>query len=67
MADLVRRRQEICLDREIGLTTLYNQVEEGAWAELRELHERLDVAVALAYGWPKSAAQDHEDANSRLP
>jgi hypothetical protein len=65
-ADLVRLRQEICLDRVIGLTTLYNQVEEGAWADLRGLHEQLDEAVVLAYGWPKSAAGAPEDANTRL-
>lgn len=63
---LLRRRGEICADQQIGLTTLYNQVDEGAWADLRDLHRRLDVAVAAAYGWPASAAGDPDEATRRL-
>ena len=61
---LVARRQEICL--QIGLTKLYNEVDEGAYRDLRDLHGRLDEAVAAGYGWPKSAAHDAEDSNRRL-
>ncbi len=63
---LVARRSEICLDRQIGLTKLYNQMDEGAWADLRALHRRLDEAVAAAYGWPASIAQDADETNRRL-
>ena len=63
---LLARRSEICLDRQIGLTTLYNQLEEGAWADLAELHRRLDVAVVAAYGWPASLAQDDAELVRRL-
>ncbi|MGD9571071.1 MAG: class I SAM-dependent DNA methyltransferase [Thermoleophilia bacterium] len=64
--ELLRRRREICVAQHIGLTTLYNQVDEGAWTDLRRLHVRLDEAVAAAYGWPASVAHDAEDANRRL-
>ena len=63
---LIARRSEICLERPIGLTKLYNQMDEGAWADLRALHRRLDEAVAAAYGWPASIAQDADETNRRL-
>lgn len=63
---LMARRLEICLEREIGLTTLYNEVDQGAYADLRELHRRLDEAVAAAYGWPTSAAHDPQESNRLL-
>jgi len=56
----------VCVERSIGLTALYNEVDDGAYADLRELHRQLDRAVAAAYGWPASAASDPDDANRRL-
>jgi len=55
---LIARRSEICLEQNIGLTKLYNQMDDGAWKDLRDLHRELDEAVAVAYGWPKSVAHD---------
>jgi hypothetical protein len=63
---VIARRSEICLDRQIGLTKLYNEVDEGAYRDLRELHRVLDEAVAAAYGWPKTAAHDPGESNRRL-
>jgi hypothetical protein len=63
---LYDRRSEICAEREIGLTSLYNQMDDGAWADLRELHRELDEAVAVAYGWPRSVAHDPAETNRRL-
>ena len=63
---LIARRSELCLERQIGLTKLYNEVDEGAYRDLRELHDALDEAVAAAYGWPASAAHDPHDSNRRL-
>ncbi len=63
---LIARRGEICLERQIGLTKLYNQMDDGAWADLRKLHRELDEAVAAAYGWPKRIAQDPAKTNARL-
>lgn len=63
---LLTRRSEICLEREIGLTRLYNEIEDGAYRDLADLHRTLDEAVAEAYGWPKSAAHDSAESNRRL-
>ena len=63
---LIARRSEICLAENIGLTKLYNQVDDGAWQDLKKLHVELDEAVAVAYGWPKSVAHDPDESNRRL-
>lgn len=63
---LVARRSEICLERQIGLTQLYNEVDDGAYRDLKDLHVALDEAVAAAYGWPASAAHDPAESNRRL-
>ena len=63
---LYARRSEICLERQIGLTKLYNEIDDGAYRDLRELHEALDEAVAAAYGWPASAAHDPQESNRLL-
>lgn len=49
-------RQKIALDRQVGLTEVYNQLHDQGEAavdvaRLRELHAELDLAVAAAYGW----------------
>jgi hypothetical protein len=59
-ASIIKRRQEICAASAIGLTTFYNQVDEGAYDDLKALHRRLDEAVAEAYGWPRAAAHDSD-------
>lgn len=66
---MVARRSEICLERQIGLTRLYNEVDDGAYRDLRDLrdlHVALDEAVAAAYGWPASAAHDPAESNRLL-
>jgi hypothetical protein len=65
-AALIAHRDELCLEKEIGLTSLYNQLEEGAHKELKDLHRDLDRAVADAYGWPRRAAQDEDELVRRL-
>lgn len=57
---LLARRREICRDRQIGLTTLYNDVDEGAHRDLVALHRELEEAVAACYGLPKRVAQDDD-------
>jgi hypothetical protein len=64
--EVVARRSEVCVERQIGLTQLYNEVDEGAYRELAKLHRTLDEAVAAAYGWPKRIAQDATETNRRL-
>ena len=44
------------LERQVGLTNLYNQVHDdtvhdSAIAQLRDIHVEMDEAVAEAYGW----------------
>jgi hypothetical protein len=60
------RRAEICLERKFGLTELYNEVAEGAYADVRDLHHQLDRAVVAAYGWPTSVSEDRDETNRRL-
>jgi len=64
--ELISRRQQICVEEGIGLTVLYNRVEEGAWQEIQDLHRALDEAVAGAYGWPAAAGHDALEAKARL-
>jgi type I restriction-modification system DNA methylase subunit len=51
------QRREIMLRRDLGLTKLYNLVNgpevsgDADVNQMRELHVRLDLAVATAYGW----------------
>ncbi len=67
LADSIcKRRADICAEREIGLTKLYNQLDDGAWTDLRDLHDELDEAVAVAYGWPAHVAHDPEATNRLL-
>ena len=64
--DLLCERQAICIAEGIGLTDLYNRVEDGAYQDLASLGDRLDHAVAEAYGWPPTIADDPRDSNRRL-
>jgi hypothetical protein len=64
--ELFARRGALCIEHQIGLTKLYNHVDDGAWADVRDLHRRLDEAVARAYGWPSTIAQDAVETNQRL-
>lgn len=56
--DLVRRRRELCMETGVGLTVLYNAVEDGAHRELVRLEEQLDRAVGEAYGLPWLVVSD---------
>jgi len=55
---LYARRSALCLEHGIGLTRLYNLMDDGAFTDLRLLHLELDRAVVAAYGWPAAVAQD---------
>jgi len=63
---VIERRREICAERGEGLTSVYNLVDEGAYADLKALHIKLDEAVAVAYGWPKTTAHDSDNLVRRL-
>ncbi len=63
---LIEKRQAICVEREIGLTELYNEVDDGAWSEVADLHRQLDRAVARAYEWEAAVAGDQLEIRARL-
>ena len=63
---LLARRHEIAVSDRIGLTDLYNLVDDGAYQDLAKLHRALDEAVVAAYHWPVSVAQNRDDLRSRV-
>lgn len=63
---LLAHRAELCREFSVGLTKLYNAMDEGAHAGLAALHREVDVAVAACYGWPASVAQDDRELVRRL-
>ena len=68
-AALLARRGALCVaepEAPIGLTTLYNRVEEGAHRDLFALHDALDKAVLRAYGWPLRLARREDAAEDEL-
>jgi len=64
--ELFELRQTLCRESNIGLTKLYNTMEDGGYRELAELHKKLDVAVARCYGWEASVAQNPAELIKRL-
>jgi hypothetical protein len=56
----------LCGEHGIGLTQVYNLVDEGGFRPLAALHRELDEAVAACYGWPATVAHDSEASNGRL-
>lgn len=63
---LIERRQAICVENGIGLTVLYNGVDDGAWTDVADLHHELDATVARAFGWKPSIARDPLEIKARL-
>lgn len=63
---LYARRSELCIEHGMGLTKLYNLMDDGAFRDLAALHKRLDEAVVEAYGWPRSIAQDSGELVAHL-
>ena len=60
-------RGTLCREHQVGLTTLYNHLDDGAFAGLADRHRTLDRAVAAAYGWPPSVTgEDPNATNERL-
>lgn len=63
---ILTMRRSVCLAEQIGLTGLYNQVDDGAYRELVGLHHQLDEAIVAAYGWPAAVARDPDELVARL-
>jgi hypothetical protein len=65
-AALLRLRGTLCAEHQIGLTALYNAVDEGAFGALRQAHLELDLAVVAAYGWSSALLDDIRGRNRAL-
>lgn len=65
-ASLVAARQAITTREGIGLTNLYNAVDEGAWQDIADLHRDLDLEVLKAYDFPASLRDDPLELKARL-
>jgi hypothetical protein len=63
---LLDLRSTLCAEHEIGLTILYNRLDEGAYAALRSAHQELDLAVLAAYGWSSALLEDVRLRNRAL-
>lgn len=50
----------------LGLTALYNAVDEGAYADLAHAHRELDQAVCRSYLWPETILDEPGLAHSAL-
>ncbi len=64
--ELLDLRSTLCREHEIGLTILYNRVDEGAYSALRAAHRDLDLAVIAAYGWSSGVLDDIRQRNRLL-
>ncbi|MGH2714417.1 MAG: type IIL restriction-modification enzyme MmeI, partial [Thermoleophilaceae bacterium] len=64
--ELIAFRSRLSTEHAIGLTTLYNRTDEGAFQQLRSLHRDLDMAVVDAYGWEAAMLDDMRERNGRL-
>lgn len=63
---LLNRRREIAVSDKLGLTELYNWIDDGAYQDLAKLHRTLDEAVVATYHWPTAIAQNDEELKSRV-
>ena len=64
--DVFDLRSTLCREHAVGLTTLYNRVDDGAYRALRTAHRDLDLAVLGAYGWSSALLDDARLRNRAL-
>ncbi len=50
----------------MGLTALYNLMDDDGFTDLATLHKKIDVAVAAAHSWPATVAQNPTELVARL-
>jgi hypothetical protein len=65
-SELLALRSTLCHEHGLGLTALYNAVDDGAFAALRGAHESLDLSVIAAYGWSSALLEDTRARNGAL-
>jgi hypothetical protein len=64
--DLMTLRSTLCSEHGVGLTQLYNRVDDGAFAALAAKHRELDFAVLDAFGWSRDLIDDVRTRNRLL-
>ncbi|HEX5927190.1 MAG TPA: DNA methyltransferase [Baekduia sp.] len=64
--NLIALRAALCADHQIGLTQLYNRMDEGGFSGLAAVHNALDLAVVHAFGWQDAVVQDVRERNHLL-
>jgi hypothetical protein len=64
--EVIALRSVLCSEHAIGLTMLYNRVDDGAFDALRSAHRDLDLAVIDAFGWEAAVLGDMRERNRRL-
>ena len=64
--ELLDLRSTLCREHGIGLTVLYNRLDEGAYSALRDVHRDLDLAVLAAYEWSSALLDDPRRRNRAL-
>ncbi|MGH3958525.1 DNA methyltransferase [Mycobacterium sp.] len=55
---LLSLRTSYCEAESMGLTEIYNIMDDGGFVDLAKAHRQLDVAAADCYGWSAEVAQD---------
>jgi hypothetical protein len=63
---LLDRRRQIAVSDTLGLTELYNRIDDGAYRDLVALHKTLDKAVVAAYHWPTAIADNSDELVRRI-
>ena len=64
--EVIALRSVLCSEHTIGLTMLYNRVDDGAFNALRSAHRDLDLAVIDAFAWEAAVLGDVRERNRRL-
>ena len=64
--DLLDLRGTLCAEHRVGLTELYNRLDDGAFTSLRAVHHELDLAVIAAYDWSSAYLDDVRIRNRAL-
>ncbi|WGL61267.1 N-6 DNA methylase [Pigmentibacter sp. JX0631] len=60
MEQIDETRKQICRSDNIGLTTLYNNMNEGSYDLLRKLHKKLDDSVADSYSFDRKCIHSQD-------
>lgn len=61
-----RLRSAACVEQQLGLTKIHNQIESGAASPLRAAYDALNDAVTACYGFPEGTWRDERATLQRL-